>query len=258
MTKPEVYGAMKDSMTAAGFDEGRCRYTVFDNSSSNSREPYGAINDALARTVEPYLIFCHQDLVFGPDATFERLVRVLTELDDVDPAWAVAGNAGGTRTLQLAMRITDGSAVWRVGRVPRRVQSLDENLLIIKASSGIGCSGDLSGFHLYGTDICLNAEERGRRCYVIDFHIHHLSTGRTCTPEEFEAVRVRFELRWGPRRLCQFVKTCCTTLFLSRSGALRRCFGGPKMRRATVRYPRAFGVLGILVGIFDRRTTDGH
>ena len=55
--------------------------------------------------------------------------------------------------------------------------SLDENFIILRKDSAVRFSDDLSGFHLYGTDIVFQAHLQGRSAYVVDFHLEHLGKG---------------------------------------------------------------------------------
>ena len=90
------------------------------------------------------------------------LLSAMDNLECRDPGWAVAGNAGGSASLEVVRRITDPSGVSTDHVLPARVHSLDENFLVIRTATGIGCSPELGGFHFYGVDFCLNALERGR------------------------------------------------------------------------------------------------
>ena len=79
-------------------------------------------------------------------------------------------------------------------------------------------SRDLSGFHLYGTDLCLNARMRGYRAFVVDFHLRHKSPGTVS--EGFRAVEkamiAKYAEAWKPR----WLTTTCTVMFLSGGRAL--------------------------------------
>jgi hypothetical protein len=215
VTDTAQYEAMKRSFVAAGFDEERCRYTVLDNRGKNHFEGFGGFNVVQGDTTEPYLIFCHQDLLLESGDGFETLVSVLKDLDQRDPRWAVLGNAGWSDLIHLAMVFTD--PVWhgrRLGRLPQRVQSLDENFLVVRTETHLRCSPELSGFHLFATDLCLHASLRGLSCYVIDFHLTHLSQGNRS--KDFYAVRQRFVRHWNRAFAFQFIRTPSTILFLSR------------------------------------------
>jgi hypothetical protein len=169
------YDEMLRSFSAGGFTEG-CEYLALDNRAGNRFEPYGGARLALGRSKGRYLLLCHQDLRLIKDGPSELLSR-LEELDKTDPLWALAGNSGGTAK-GLAIRISDPHGEdQRTGSFPARAWSLDENFIVIKRSAMVAPSADLSGFHLYGLDLCLQAQMRGHAAYVIDFHLRHLGAG---------------------------------------------------------------------------------
>jgi len=216
----EQYRAMKESFIAGGFSEERCRYTILDNRGENRYEGFGGFNTAQADTQEPYLIYCHQDLILPPGDGYGRLLGIMEEMDRTDPRWAVLGNAGWADLTHVALAISD--PVWvnrRLGNLPQRVQSLDENFLVVKTASGLRCSPELSGYHMYATDLCLVASQRGYHCYVIDFLLTHLSQGNKS--RDFYEVRRRFVHRWSREFAFRFVRTPSTILFLSRYRPLR-------------------------------------
>jgi len=80
---------------------------------------------------------------------------------------------------------------------------------VVRRSSGLRFDEQLPGFHLYGTDICLQAESRQLGCYIIPAFCLHNANGVTRFPREFW--RAWFYLR---RKWWQYlpVKTCCTTI----------------------------------------------
>jgi len=218
------YEQMKMSFIEAGFDEVRCRYSLFDNSEENIYEPYSTFNAIHSTTIEPYIIFCHQDILLNQGHGFSRLVELLEELDRLDPKWAVLGNAGYNNSYEYILKITDPNCTpnW-TGDFPQRVHSLDENFLVVKSSANIGCSLELRGFHFYATDLCLNAILKGYSCYVIDFHLTHLSKGNL--NQAFWDVQALFQRRWSREFNFCYVKTPMRTIFfLSKYGALRYIF----------------------------------
>lgn len=218
-----MYEAMKSSFIKAGFDEDRCRYSLFDNSRVNIYEPYSTFNTIHQNPVEPYIIFCHQDVLLNQGHGFGQLVKVLEELDQLDPDWAVVGNAGSNNNYDIVRRITDPNCAQQwVDRFPERVHSLDENFLLVKSSAKIACSPELKGFHFYATDLCLNAMLKGYSCYVIDFHLTHLSAGDQ--NQHFRNSQAMFRRRWNCEFKFCYVQTPCTIMFLSKYRMLRQIF----------------------------------
>jgi hypothetical protein len=225
------YEEMKQSYIDAGFDEERCRFTLLDNSVKNEYEPKGGLDKCLKETEEPYLIYCHQDILLNQGHGFDQLVRVLEELDELDPNWAIAGNAGRNSRGEIVLRITDphNSPQW-TGSLPEKVHSLDENFLVINSNKHVEVSPQMKGFfHQWGTDLCLNAVFQGYTCYVIDFHLEHLSKGKF-RPEVLEAAIKAFQDSWNDKFIFSYVRNTYLDVFVSKYKILRLLFDNERAR----------------------------
>jgi hypothetical protein len=221
VTDTKQYQTMKSSFLSAGFDEARCLYTVFDNTLSNQWDPYAVISSVLAGIEDGasgdrprYIIFCHQDVQLDQGHGINELTTALKALEVLDSKWAVAGNGGVTDGLKTIRHISDPFGISFMETLPARVLTLDENLLIVKPGTGLRCSPEMSGFHLYGTDLCLNALMRGYRAYVVDFKLTHLSRGNV--DEVFYAVLQKLQAAWNRRFIGALVASPCITFVLSR------------------------------------------
>ena len=217
----EQYTALLETLVKAGFTELNSRFSGFDNTVANRFDPYHTINEVLDASGEEYVIFCHQDVRFDQGDGYDTLKHRLSELDRNDGTWAVAGNAGVNSKYKIVVRITDPnhSPNWS-GKFPQQVFSLDENLLIFNKGTQARCTPSLSGFHFYGPDICLSAQQNGNSCYVIDYHISHLSGGTFS--EDFRLSLERFKTYWSSQFTFRLIKTVTNrTLCLSRNPLLR-------------------------------------
>ena len=196
VTKPALYLGMVESFVTAGFTEEDCEFIHADNALGSVADGYTGLNQMIAKARGRYCILAHQDVIAQDSRA--HLDRVLADLTQADPAWAVAGNAGCDLTGQQFTRITDkhGFDV-RLKAPAHRVMSLDENFIILRRNSPVRFSEDLSGFHLYGTDIVFQAHLQGRSAYVVDFHLEHLGTGRI--DQSFVTCMQAFQLKY--RRL---------------------------------------------------------
>jgi len=212
------YLAMLSSFRVGGFTEPEVEFLAARGATS----AYEALNELLAVARGEIVILCHQYVRLLTDDR-DTLDRRLDDLDILDPNWALAGNAGGTAPGRLAMSITDPhGAGRRIGPLPARVMSLDENFIVMRAAAGLRFSRDMAGFHLYGADICLVADVLGWSAWVIDFHLEHLSPGRK--DASFAEAERRFRTKWSRALRPRWMQTTCTLLRLS-GNPLGRAFG---------------------------------
>lgn len=207
------YDAMRASFEAGGFGRAGCEYLYIDNSDYNAADAYAGLNALLNRARAPYVLLCHQDLMLIGDGRAELDER-LADLDARDANWALAGNAGGVAPGKLALRISDPHASdVRVGTLPARVTSLDENFIVVRRDARLGFSRDLAGFHFYGADICMHAAQMGYSAYVINFHLKHLSAGRKSA--DFHEMELAFQAKWARALAPRWIQTTCALLRLS-------------------------------------------
>lgn len=212
VTRPDEYEQMTTAFVEAGFSPDDCEFLFVDNSGPANCDAYTALNRVLNRASGEFVILCHQDV--RPIDRREKLDRTLRQLGDVDPHWAVAGNAGGTAPGRLALRITDPHGRdSRVGDLPARVQTLDENFLVVRRDARVGFSRDIEGFHFYGTDISLNADIAGHSVYVIDYHLEHLSPGRK--DRTFARMQDAFRKKWSHALRPRWLQTPCALVRVS-------------------------------------------
>ncbi len=92
---------------------------------------------------------------------------------------------------------------------PVHVRILDEVLLIIRKESGLSFDLKNKWWHLYGTDLCLEAERMGMKNYVLSCFGIHNSNGISVLPEEFWDASKYIRKKWLNRLP---VKTPCVTI----------------------------------------------
>lgn len=212
MTRPDQYVAMLQSYRDAGFGVD-CEFLCIDNSRGNIFDAYAGYNAFLVEAKGEYIILTHQDvlLCFDDRLILEQRLQALNELDET---WGVCGNAGGVAMGKVAIRISDPHGEnTAIGVFPQKVLSLDENFMIAKRTANLCLSGNLSGYHMYGSDICTMADIKGNSCYVIDFHLRHLSGGTE--DDSFKKSVAAFALKYAKAFRSRWIQTSVTTVFLS-------------------------------------------
>jgi hypothetical protein len=207
---------MVESFIAGGFGPEIAEYIALDTTIGVGCDAFQGIPRLLAAARGQHVVLCHQDVRVLEDGAAALLAR-LAELESLDPHWALAGNAGGTAAGGIALRISDPHGEdQRCGALPARAVSLDENFIVLRRDAPVGLSADMRGFHLYGTDLCLQAMLAGRSAWVIDFHLRHLSPGRV--DASFRQAKQAFEGKYA-QLFAQLhrIRTTCTKLRLRRS-----------------------------------------
>lgn len=146
-----------------------------------------AYNSGLDATRSDIVVFIHQD-VYLPPGWWSCLQSVLSRLADSDPYWGVLGvfgldTNGGPHgyVYSTGLRRVVGSPL----SVPAEVASLDELLLVVRRSSGLRFDPNLPGFHLYGTDLCLESSRQGMKNYAVPAFCIHNSIGISLLPPAY-------------------------------------------------------------------------
>ena len=179
VTRKAEYQEMLQTFVNKGFITEKCEFLHIDNSEKTTFEAYEGLNLFLQKAQGKYIILCHQDILIH-DSDYFSLTNCIEELDNKDPNWGLLGNAGGLNLKWIGTHITEGATgiVRSEPNLPLKTITLDENFIVVKKSANLALSKNLSGFHFYGTDICLIAEFLGFNSYIINFNLTHKSNGK--------------------------------------------------------------------------------
>lgn len=197
-----------------------------------------AYNDAVDRAANDLLILVHQD-VFLPESWPFQMEASLRYLEAHNPNWGVLGCYGVTVDgRHVGHCYSHGLGI--LGKpfsTPVRVRTLDEMVLIVRKSRGLRFDERLAHWHLYGTDICLEAEKRGMSCYSIPAFCIHNTRQLGCLPPDFDRAYDQVKEKWRDRlpiqTPCTSISKCGRALLKNR---LQRKF--PILRRRRVAMQR--------------------
>lgn len=159
-----------------------------------------AYNKAMKETKGKIICFLHQD-VFLPNDWENNLLLSLKKLEKIDKDWGVLGVAGvipnNYNGKQYVGHLLDRGSEWgSYAGLPMKVQTLDELLLIIKNDNSLKFDENIPTNHLYGADICMQAQAIGKNCYSINAYCHHNSATQTL-PENFHPAAEYFYKKWS-------------------------------------------------------------
>ena len=185
-----------------------------------------AFNAALENISDAHIVaFIHQD-VYLPEGWLGQLRDQIALIEEVDLEWAVLG---------VWARLSDGrfsgrmwcSAARRefVGSVaaPTVVQSIDEIVIILNLKHGLRFDAEFPGFHMYGTDIVMEAQRLGLRSYSIEAPVVHNTKYK---PNIYDPAYFR-AYNFVRRKWHSYlpIYTCCVPVTRSRIILYRTWFG---------------------------------
>jgi GT2 family glycosyltransferase len=157
-----------------------------------------AYNAGMEKAESDILVFAHQDvyLPVGWVAAVEKAVEVLAKQD---PRWAVLGIWGVQRSGLGVGNLYCAGLMQRLGQtfeMPKEVRSLDEAVLIVRKSAGVRFDENLPSFHMYGTDICQEANRQGMKCYAISAFCIHNTNGYNMLPWDYWKCYFLMRKKW--------------------------------------------------------------
>ncbi|MEO8530698.1 MAG: hypothetical protein ABI459_05710, partial [Deltaproteobacteria bacterium] len=89
----EKYDRLLGSFRARGFTESNSEFLAADNRASNDFDGYSWMRRLYPECRGEYIIFCHDDVELVDDG-YAEILTVLEDLNEADPNWLLAGNAG--------------------------------------------------------------------------------------------------------------------------------------------------------------------
>jgi hypothetical protein len=133
-----------------------------------------AYNAGMKRVEARHIAFVHQD-VYLPAGWDRRLHDAIAQIES---DWAVLGVWGIQADGRYAGRVwcSGGNREHRAPvAAPVPVVSVDEVVIVLRAGSCLSFDEGIPGYHLYGTDIIMQAQRRGLSAYVFDGPVVHNS-----------------------------------------------------------------------------------
>lgn len=155
------------------------------------------------------LVYAHQD-VFFPAGWVERFTEQWRRAESHHRDRVAVAGVYGVKTLSPDPRkknvraghlLDRGQLLREPAILPREVDSLDECVVAISVASGLRLDPAL-GWHLWATDLCLQAQERGMVAVAVDAYCEHWSAQSrhyAHLPPEYAASREVFRKKWSRR-----------------------------------------------------------
>lgn len=215
VTRKQEYNELLVSFLEKGFVTSICEYLYLDNSEKNVFDSYTAYNLFLRQAKGKYIIICHQDVFLHLDGVADLKMR-LQELDLLNPHWGICGNAGAAAPNHIVYHLTYPENVFKSkGSFPQQVVTLDENFVLVKNSANLKVADDMKGFHLYATDLCLQAALNGYSAFVIAFNLTHKSLGNKTA--DFFVLQKQLQNKYNHFFRSRWIQTNSTIFYISGS-----------------------------------------
>ncbi len=155
-----------------------------------------------------YIIFVHED-VFLPDTFEDDLETSINMLEKSHPNWYIAGAAGafmekGER--KMAGWVLDRGSNWGSKvKYPKKVDSVDELIMVVNAKYNIKFDEKLPYNHFYSSSLSLAAKKKGKETYVINAYCEH-NSDHAYKDDDFYEAEYYMLLKWT--KYLPFATTC--------------------------------------------------
>jgi len=160
-----------------------------------------AYNSGIKEADADVVAFVHQDM-YLPRGWIAEVERAIDGLSQQCPDWGVLGSWGVTKDGGHAGYLYWTGLEETAGRLFEggvEVETLDECVLVVRKSSGLVFDEHLSGFHMYGADICLEAKRQGLKNFAISALSIHNTNEYKLLPWEFWKAYFYMRRKWKPQ-----------------------------------------------------------
>ena len=172
-----------------------------------------AYNDAIDKAANEIIIFIHQD-IYLPETWFSDLSRCLSYLKEKKINWGVLGCFGSRKEAHGGLGRVYTTGLGFHGREltePEPAETLDEIILVFRKSSGLRFDPLFPHFHLYGTDICMSARDKGMTNFAFQGFCVHNTNQLLSLPKEFYECYYHIKKKWS-----KFLPIYASCLLISR------------------------------------------
>jgi SAM-dependent methyltransferase len=180
------------------------------------------LNEGISQARNELVVLVHQD-VYLPHGWIHRLHEQWRLAEASGPV-GVAGVFGSRQVPTFVESRQDSDARGLVGRVvdrdhlhsttdhddfPCPVDYLDELVLVVPRSTPLSLDASL-GWHLYGTDLCLQAQRQGLGTFVLDALCMHNTLTSSAPPSDYQRSAGVIATKWSEHLP---IHTVATTIY---------------------------------------------
>jgi hypothetical protein len=158
------------------------------------------LNRGLAQARHQLVVTLHQDVYLPrgwPARPLAQYRRAEPSLGPVGVAGVYGVSLAGASVVRAGQVVDRDRLLREPARLPAAVETLDELLLAVPQDTLL-CFDPSLGFHLYGADVCLQAQQRGQAAVALDALCLHHSRGAGLPPA-FAASAARLADKWAHR-----------------------------------------------------------
>lgn len=185
INKKEIYEGFRASLQT----QINIKYELIPifNLNNELNSPRSAFNAESKNAKGEYIVFIHPDIRFTSPTALCDIASLIDRKSD----FGVMGVAGalpvGKNKRHIISSIYQGPDKIRVGswnnNELEEVQTVDECLFIVRKEYFLKHQfGNIPGWHLYAVEYCLNSLIDGKKNYVVQAAVWHLSPGNSLDP----------------------------------------------------------------------------